>query len=208
MRPSALYPLKTKDFNFYDKTTKFVQVGEERIYSTEVLRFVELLSIANPNLRDQVKIQTKVTRAASVEVHEYKNSTTYKRFIFDEDFVIPLESYLKKRKILNKKYAFWNSNDTVFTFENYDSIVRTTVNKDLKIMQEGLDHLGFSKEDTGGHSFRGNYAMRHIGIQRWLIMTGYNYELISEMSHDNINILKDWYGRKDTATVEKELQQV
>ena len=208
IRPSALYPIKTSQFEFYDRTTRFVEIGGKRNYSTAVLDFVELLKVANPEIAKAIPIQEETTRAASIIVHEYKNQTDYKRFILDPDFVIPFEKYLKRRTVLNKKYAFWDNNDTVFTFNNYDGIVKSKVNSDLKIMVQGLEHLGFTKEDTGGNYFRGNYAMRHIGIQRWLVMTGYNYELIAEMSHSNINILKDWYGRKDTATVEKELQQV
>ena len=74
-------------------------------------------------------------------------------------------------------------------FKTYDSIVKSQVGRDNKFFKKILSLMGFKKSDFGVY-FRANYGFRHFGIQMWLIATDYNYDLVSEMSHEDTATLK------------------
>jgi len=71
-----------------------------------------------------------------------------------------------------------------------------------KSFRKILTNIGFEKSDFGLY-FRANYGFRHFGLQMWLIATNYNYDLVSEMFHDDTATLKKWYGKQSKDHVEK-----
>ena len=155
----------------------------------------------------KIKIGSFTHRACSLPVYEHKTQTSFNKFIFDETFVIPLEKFCKQRKFEKKKYLFWDNNNEIFDFENYDTIVRTEVAKDLKFFKKLLLKIGFVPSDFG-QQFRANYAFRHFGIQMWLELTDYDYEFVSEMSHNDVATLKDWYGKRSGENFAKNVSEV
>ena len=66
--------------------------------------------------------------------------------------------------------------------------MRYQVKKDNLFFKEILLEIGFTSSDFGKF-FRANYAFRHFGIQMWLDLTDYDYEFVSEMSHDDVGTL-------------------
>ncbi len=156
---------------------------------------------------EKIKIDSYIHRACSLKVFEHKTQTSYQKYIYDESFVIALEKYWKQRKFQKKKYLFWDDNNTVFEFETYDKVVYSKVSADNKFLQKLLLKVGFTKEDFGA-MFRANYAFRHFGLQMWLELTDYDYEFVSEMSHDDVATLKNWYGKRSSEHFEKQASEV
>jgi hypothetical protein len=111
------------------------------------------------------------------------------------------------RKSQRKKYLFWEYNNTKFTFENYDTIVKVEVGKDNKFFKKILTNIGFKKSDFGLY-FRANYGFRHFGLQMWLLATDYNYDLVGEMSHEDTATLKKWYGKRTKEDFQRKIKGV
>ena len=206
-RPSTLYIIETRDLIFYDRVVKFAEIDGVRTYKKETIDFVEKLLLVFPQAKDKIIIDSYTHRACSLKVYENKTQSDFQKYIYDEDFVIPLEKYWKQRKFEKKKYLFWNNNDTKFTFENYDTLVVNSVRTDNKFFKKILLKLGFEASDFGA-SFRANYGFRHFGLQMWLELTDYDYEFVSEMSHDDVATLKNWYGKRSSESLEKKAQEV
>lgn len=207
VRPSTIYIIETDKVKFYDREVQYVEVNGERKYKEELIEFAKTLLLLKPELKDIIKLGSFKHRACYMEVFENKTQTDYNKYIYDEDFVKPLEAYWKQRKFEKKKYLFWDDNNTNFTFENYNKIVEYKVNKDNNYFKQVLTKLGFQKSDFGDY-FRANYGFRHFGIQMWLVATDYDYDLVSTMSHDDTATLKKWYGKPQQAHVEKMLKGV
>ena len=194
VRPSTLYIVETDSLEFYDRKVEYVKGKDgQRFYTTETIEFAK---------SEGKEIKSYTHRACTLQVFENKNQTDYRKFIYDEYFVIALEKYWKQRKFEKKKYLFWDDNYTEFTFENYDGIVKNQVGKDNTFFKALLTEIGFKREDFGLY-FRANYGFRHFGLQMWLVATNYNYDLVSEMSHDDTATLKKWYGKQSKDHVEK-----
>lgn len=202
VRPSTLYIVETDSLEFYDRKVEFVELDGVRQYDENSINFAKSLLSLKPELSDTIKIDSYTHRACTLTVFENKTQTDYRKFIYDEDFVIALEKYWKQRKFERKKYLFWDDNTTQFTFDNYDRLALTRVHNDNKFFKKILKELGFKKDDFGLY-FRANYGFRHFGLQMWLIATNYNYDLVSEMSHDDTATLKKWYGKQSKDHVEK-----
>ena len=204
-RPSSTYIIKTDDLIFYDREVHYAEVQGEKFFKDGEIRLAKLLSINNP---DAIQFKTWVHRACRIpKLHEYKQDEDFKKYIWDEEFVIALEKYHKQRTFQKKKYLFWEDNKTEFTFENYDSIVRTKVNNDNTRLKKILTKIGFKKEDFGFY-FRANYGMRHFSIQAWLNSMNYNYDVVGRMFHLSSETTKVWYGAMNDEHAEKEMNQV
>ncbi len=206
-RPSTLYIIETKDLKFYDRVVKFAEIDGVKVYKKDVIDFVEKLLLVFPQAESKIKIGSYSHRACSLKVFENKTQTDFQKYIYDESFVIPLEKYHKQRLFQKKKYLFWNDNKTEFTFETYDRIVVSSVANDNKFFKKILTSIGFDPSDFGSY-FRANYAFRHFGLQMWLELTDYDYEFVSEMSHDDVATLKNWYGKRSSEHLEKRASEV
>jgi len=208
VRPSTIYIVKTSDLTFYDREVKFVEMNGKRFYKKEMIDFAETILMVTPQASDRIKIGSFKHRACRLSVFENKTQDDYNKFIYDEDFAIALEKFVAKRKFQKKKYLFWDKNETEFTFENYDGIVRQTVVNDNKFFKKVFVELGFEKEDFGDVAFRANYGFRHFGLQMWLEATEYDYEFVSTMSHDDVGTLKKWYGKRRAEHQEQRASEV
>ena len=206
-RPSTLYIIETKDLKFYDREVKYTEIDSTRNYKKDVIDFIEKLILVFPQAKDKIKIGSYHHRACSLKVFENKTQSSFQKYIYDEEFVLALEKYHKKRIFQKKKYLFWEDSKTEFTFENYDTIVKPEVTKDNKFFKRILLQVGFTKEDFGFY-FRANYGFRHFGLQMWLELTDYDYEFVSEMSHDDVATLKKWYGKRSSEQFEKRASEV
>ena len=102
---------------------------------------------------------------------------------------------------------FWDDNSTKFVFETYDSIVSKEVTKDNDFFKNILLKIGFNASDFG-ICFRANYGFRHFGIQMWLIYTDYDFDLVSEMSHEDTATLKKWYGKRTQENFQNKITSV
>jgi len=187
VRPSTVYLIELEKMEFLDQVVEYVEGAEsKKITDAKVVEYAKMRGD---------KIYSYVRRICHIEVHEHKTSTDYHKYILDPDFITPLEKLYNVRKSQRKKYLFWEDNNTKFEFQNYDKILRSEVHRDNKFFKKILGLIGFQKSDFGLY-FRANYGFRHFGIQMWLIATDYNYELVSEMSHEDTATLKKWYGKR------------
>lgn len=202
VRPSTLYIIETDKLEFYDRKVEYIEIHGKRFTNESILEFAKILVMSNPQLAETIKIQSYMHRACTFEVFENKQQKDYRKFIYDEEFVIALEKYHKQRKFEKKKYLFWNDNQTAFDKINYDDIVRNAVENDNDFFKEVLLQVGFTASDFG-HYFRANYGFRHFAIQVWLIATDYNYDKVAEMFHETSETLKTWYGRPIREHAEK-----
>lgn len=184
-RPSSRYIVKCSDLFFFDRKTDFIQFKDGTI-ETDPKKISQL--------RDNYQVETKIQRAVDLEMLENKTGVTYPKNLFDERVVKKLEIYTKKRISAGMVYLFWNNNDTSFTFENYDGIVRRQLQKDGKDLSKIFLKVGFAKGDFGKYD-RANYAVRHFGVQWWLQATNYDYGTIAEMGWEDIETLRSWYGK-------------
>lgn len=195
VRPSIIYTLKTDEPIFYDRTTKHVELNGKFYKKPEVVDALEQLLLLKPELSETIKVVTQTKRACRFEgVHEHKTDTDFNKFIFDEDFVKALEKYVQQRKFQKKRYLFWEDNATEFEFVNYDKIVKHKMDGDNEFFKKLFVQIGFKKEDFGTF-FKANYGFRHFSIQLWLEETDYDYDFVQTMFHENMDTLKQWYGK-------------
>lgn len=204
-RPSSIYIIKTYDLIFYDREVHYVEVQGEKFFKDGEIKLAKLLSINNP---DAIQFKTWIHRACKIpKLHEYKQDKDFKKYIWDEEFVLGLEKYWKQRKFEKKKYLFWEDNKTEFNFENYTRIVESKVVNDNTRLKKILIKIGFKREDFGSY-FRANYGMRHFSIQAWLNSMNYNYDVVGRMFHLSSETTKVWYGAMNDEHAEKEMNQV
>ena len=183
---------------FYNRTVKYIEINGEKITDSKTIQL----------LGEKFKIKTLTHRACMLQdLKEYKTDENYIKYIFDEEIVKQLESWQKFRLEQKKKYLFWDNSDTVFQFEDYDTIVKTQVVNDQEYFKNLFLKVGFKKEDFGTF-FRANYALRHFGIQWWLQATDYNYGLIASMGWKDINTLREWYGQYTAQHFEKKIEGI
>lgn len=199
VRPSTIYLIELEHMEFLDQVVEYVE-GEdgEKLTHEKVIEYAKIKGD---------KIYSYVRRVCHIEVHENKTDSDFHKYILDKDFVEPLEKFYNIRKSQRKKYLFWNDNKTIFTFENYRKIVRDSVTKDNNFYKNILLKVGFQKSDFGTY-FRANYGFRHFGIQMWLIATDYNYELVAEMSHEDVATLKKWYGKRTQSDFQRKIKGI
>lgn len=211
VRPSTLYLIETDRLEFYDRTVEYVEVNGERSYKQDILQFAKNMMIVLqpvfPQVKEVIKIGSFTHRACTFEAFENKQQKDYRKFIYDEEFVIALEKYWKERKFQKKKYLFWEDNTTKFEFATYDKIVVKEVGKDNEFFKEIFLQIGFKAEDFG-KKFRANYGHRHMAIQTWLIATDYDYDAVAQMFHEHVQTLKEWYGKPTKDFVEKTFKAV
>ncbi|MEX0862911.1 hypothetical protein [Nitrosopumilus sp.] len=199
VRPSTLYLIEIDKIQFLDQVVEYVEVGDgKKITDTKVIEYAKYKGD---------KIFAYPRRICHFEVIENKTDTDYHKYILDVEFVEPLEKLYNIRKSQRKKYLFWDDNSTVFTFENYDDIVKKEVTKDNHFLKQILFAVGFKHGDFGTHD-RINYAFRHFGLQMWLIDTDYNYDLVGEMSHEDTATLKKWYGKRTQKDFQRKIKGV
>ena len=163
VRPSTMYIVETDSLEFYDRKVEYVELDGIKQYDENSINFAKTLLSLKPELKDTIKIDSYTHRACTLKVFENKTQTDYRKFIYDEYFVIALEKHWKQRKFEKKKYLFWDDNSTKFTSENYDKIVEYEVQKDNNFFKKVLMEIGFKKEDFGIY-FRANYGFRHFEI--------------------------------------------
>ncbi len=196
-RPSTKYTVKVDDLIFYNRTVNFIEVNGEKITNKKLILA----------LKDNFEVKTYTHRACKLEVFENKTGESYTKYIYDQEIANSLEKFTEKRKSNGFKYLFWDKNETEFTFENYDTIVRAQVRKDNIYFKKLFVKVGFKPEDFGD-SFRANYALRQFGIQKWRKETAYNYGLIDNMGWKDINTLILWYGQRTAEYFEKEINEI
>ena len=199
-RPSSMYPVKVSDLTFFDRTTEYLIIDGQKIRNADTIKTVKMLM---PN----VEIVKEVKRACTLQVLENKTATKYPKFIYDEEIVRDLEKFVNERKKAGMKYLFWDNNDTEFTPKNYDQIVNWQVSKDNKIFTKVLFEIGFQEGDFGKAN-RANYALRHFGVQWWLMQTDYDYGFIKTMGWKDITTLITWYGGMTEQHINKKLLEV
>jgi len=199
VRPSTTYLIELDNMEFLDQVVEYVE-GEDgvKITKPEVIQYAKFKG-------DKVYSYTR--RICHIEVKEHKTDSDFHKYILDYDFVEALEKFYNTRVSQRKKYLFWEDNKTEFTFENYDTIVKKEVGKDNNFFKIILSQIGFQKSDFGIY-FRANYGFRHFGLQMWLLATDYDYELVSEMSHEDTATLKKWYGKRTRKDFENKIRGI
>jgi len=202
-RPSVRKTVRVDSLIFYDRELEFVKIGDKKIFNKDVLNFVRLI----PEIAKAVKIHKFTHRACRMHVFEFKTMTSYPKYIYDEDFVKDLEKYVAKRKFQKKKYLFWDDNNITFEQYTYRKVVSGELQRDNAVYKEVFFSIGFKPGDFGKID-KANYALRHFGLQNILQLTDYNFGLVTQMSHKDIQILMDWYGKMAATHLEKKMDEV
>ena len=91
VRPSTLYIVETGNLEFYDRKVEYIEFDGQRQYDENSINFAKTLLSLKPELKDTIKIGSYTHRACTLQVFENKNQTDYRKFIYDEDFVVALE---------------------------------------------------------------------------------------------------------------------
>jgi len=198
VRPAIRYTIKIDDLKFYDRTIKYAKIDDEIVTEPKILQLLK---------NEGIEIHSKTQRACTVMVFEYKTLKNYSKVIYDERIVLALEKFVDNRRTRGFKYLFWDNNNTVFNKKNYRVITLGEVEKDNEFFVELFFKNGYKNGDFG-KTARGNYAIRHFGVQWWLQKTNYNYGLVSEMGWEDITTLRNWYGRMTPEFRDKGLRGV
>ena len=206
VRPSTIYIIEISNMKFYNRTVHYVELNGKKYLKKEMIEFAQNLLAVFPQAKNSINIGSYSHRACHIKVYENKQKKDFNKYIYDEDFVIPLEKYWNDRKSKNKKYLFWDDDNEEFDFYTYTDTVSNQVRSDNSFYKKLLSEIGFKREDFGTY-FRANYGFRHFGLQMWLIETDYNYELVAEMSHETTTILKKFYGKRTSENFEKSLKE-
>ena len=206
MQTSIVYTIKTNQLLFYDRELEYVQINEKNLVRAYFLDGKRIST--NPELdyisNDMHKVIRKTERICHIpDLLEYKTKKSYPKFIFDEEIVSELESYVEHRRKNNFEYLFWDKN-VKFTFENYTYIVKHQVKLSNEILKDVFYNIG-CVGDLFKH--RANYALRHVGVQHWLELTKYNFDLVAEMGWEDMNTLRQWYGRRTKTSFENQILQ-
>jgi len=214
-RPSTTYTIQCNQLKFYDRKMEYVQTKDDSSKPIRVAQYLEndQRIVLNPDL-DNIVIGNNsnftkkivIERACSIDdLMEFKTGKSYPKYIFDDKLVRILEKYVEKRQKTGFRYVFWDNNDTEFTFENYNRLVISRRKHDNSILKQMFRKIG-----CNGKIFEhnANYAMRHVGVQHWLDLTNYDFDLVSDMGWEDINTLRQWYGRRNRQRFEKQLMQI
>jgi hypothetical protein len=206
-RPSTSYTIKLNQLNFYNRDIEYVQTSTKQIILAYYDKDQRIVVNNNVDLlsKNSLEIKRKTQRACYIpDLFEFKTKKAYPKYLLDHELVQKLEKYVKIRKNNNFQYLFWDEN-LKFDFYNYTKIVNRTMSIDNKIFKEM-----FAKIKCIGSIFetRANYALRHVGVQHWLEMTNYDFDLISEMGWEDINTLRQWYGRRSRKNFEMMMAQI
>lgn len=200
-RPSIRFTVKIDDLKFYDRTVRFFETKKgKKITDSDILDELE---------NDGKNVQTLTHRACMFTVFEHKTQKSYPKYINDERCVLALEKFAESRRHQGFKYLFWDDNKTIFEFKNYEKITKAQQKKDNTFYVDLFfnDDIGFKSGDFGKLD-RGNYALRHFGVQMWLMATGYDYGKIKVMGWEDINTLIKWYGQRPAAQLAKEFGEI
>ena len=188
-RPSIVYTIKTSQLLFYDRELEYIQINGQNLVRAYFLNGKRVST--NPDLdsisSDVYTITRKTQRICHIpDLFEYKTKTSYPKFIFDEKIVRKLESYANHLRKNNFEYIFWDDN-VKFTFENYTDIVEHHVGMFNKILKDVFYNIGCVWEVF---EHRANYELRHVGVQHWLEITKYNFDLVAEMGWEDMSTLR------------------
>lgn len=202
-RTSTRYTVKIENIEFYNREQQSIILKNGK-QSTK-LDVIESLNGDDP---EKYPITTLKHRAAMVhDTQEFKTEKSFVKYVWHEKFVDQFEKYVESRKHQGYKYLFWDNNDTVFTKDNYRDTVAYSRKVDNKYFLELFNRYGFKNTDFAKDS-DANYAIRHFGVQRWLVATNYNYGQIMIMGWDDINTLIKWYGQRPMHQVQKDFSEV
>ena len=206
-RPSVSYTVRINQLQFYDRDIEYIKTNRKSIilayYDDSDKRIV-----INHDLdllpKDNLEIIRETKRACYIpDLLEFKTRKAYPKYILDDELACILENYALDRKKDKFRYLFWDS-DIDFNFSNYTKLVHRQSfndNQVFKNMFAGINCVGEIFEH------RANYSLRHVGVQHWLEMTNYDFDLISEMGWEDISTLRLWYGRRNRRQFEIQLVQ-
>ncbi|GIU71682.1 MAG: hypothetical protein KatS3mg003_1161 [Candidatus Nitrosocaldaceae archaeon] len=194
-RPSTIYTIELDNIEFYDRKVTYIELPNGRKITDN--QIIELL-------KDRYGIKEKIERACRLKVFEFKTQRWYQKRIYDDEVVRELEDYVNDRRSKGYRYLFYDDNKN-FEFETYDRLVKYLRVKDGNIFKEIFKKIGCRErafyEDT-------NYAFRHIGVQHWLQATNYDYDFVAEMGWEDINTLRQWYGKMSKEHFDKTVEKV
>jgi hypothetical protein len=209
VRPSILYTIRLDQIIFYDREIEYLNLDGERIVlSVTVDKEKTITNRAQYQMAldansEKYAILKYTDRACHIrDVREFKTGTDYPKYIYDNELVKRLESYVTDRIKKGFKYLFWDDNSTVFTSENYNRIVQTVRTTDNWKLKRTFAGIGCKDSIFVTDS---NYAMRHVGSQHWLDITDYDYAFIAEMGWEDINTLRIWYGKRIRKSFERKV---
>lgn len=202
-RPSTRYVVKCEDIQFYDREVKYVQLRNGHKITRQ--EDVDNLNEDNP---EKYPINIFKHRAAMVhKTTEFKTEQIYPKYVWHESFVNDFEKYVNSRIHQGYKYLFWNDNKTEFDKNNYDKIVKRPRSLDNKYFANLFFRNGFKTGDFGKQD-DANYALRHFGVQEWLMITNYDYGKIKGLGWEDINTLIKWYGQRPAHIAQKEFAEI
>ena len=209
-RPSMAYTIQLDQLRFYSRVTEYVKINNSSCVISHVDDVGKRI-IINPSLyhvakQHRLKIRQKKELACFVEdFKEFKTGKTYPKYILDDIISKELKHLVNNRKKQGFRYLFWDNNKTKFTFENYTHLVTMKKIQDNKMFKKMFSEIGCT-----GNIFqsRANYAIRHVGVQHWLEMTNHDFDFVTDMGWEDINTLRQWYGRRNRRQFERQLAQV
>ena len=214
-RPSTVYTITCDQLQFYNRRMEYVKTNDKSHKSILIAHYLEdgKRIVLNSDLdflvsQNSTKFTKKIINERACRIDnllEFKTQKFYPKYIYDDEIVQLLEKYTKNRIDKDLRYLFWDNNDTEFAFETYDKLVLCRRIDDNNMLKQMFYKIG-CKGKLFEHN--ANYAMRHVGVQHWLEMTNYDFDLISEMGWEDINTLRQWYGRRSRTSFEVKLAQI
>lgn len=154
----------------------------EWTYDEARVRDLRMFKATNPALESKITVDTFKIEVIQGKGFESKTGVEYPKEIRNPMAVDLVKRWIATRT--DKKTMFGYPDETPDKFEARMIPVLEYAYRSL-----GLTHQYFYMKSL--------YALRHCGAHLWLRRTGYNYNAVASMGWEDINTLRQFYGKYD-----------
>lgn len=148
------------------------------------VRDLQMFKAMNPHVADKITIDRLEIETIEGKGYETKTGVEYPKEIRNPLAVAVSKAWIAKRQNEHREEMFGNKGES---FKDYQKRM-------VPILQYGYKMIGLTHEYF---FLRPLYALRHCGAHLWLRRTNYNYNAVASMGWEDINTLRQFYGKYD-----------
>lgn len=185
-RPERIWQANIRDFRLVNerKTRTKATWDSDWSYDAKLIADRRVQIELNPSLKNRIVIEDVELEIFEGKLHESKTNVTWAKEIRNPLAVSTVKHWFVSRE--GKIRIFANDSES---FNLFSRRINKTLRQAYRAI--GLSHPYFY--------IRPSYALRHCGAHLWLIRTDYNYDAVASMGWEDINTLRIFYGKYDSA---------
>lgn len=148
------------------------------------VRDLQMFKAMNPHVADKITIERLDIETIEGRGFETKTGVEYPKEIRNPLAVSVVKEWLAERQAEHREEMFGNKGESFKVYQK----------RMVPILQFGYKMIGLTHEYF---FMRPLYALRHCGAHLWLRRTNYNYNAVASMGWEDINTLRQFYGKYD-----------